>query len=317
MRVDILANNRASFVRPIAEGLDRMLRDCGAEPRLHYDGLEHLMMRQRIDTSSLRSLAGSTMRLPRSRSAFNSFVDRLRGTDLIIVVLNVPGSFSTRLYPNIELLRSRLPGIPIVNYDLHYLPTLDSWAKLILKDQKTGLSPAAVATIGKRKIGLERYDWYLMASVGSHVPLPEGPQPYTLIGIDLDDGTLYPDQQGRFMALVDFPQPQGHYPAFRKVQLEALSLAKVDFEVLDGPYTTEQIRGLYRRTSVFFLAFAEAFGLPIAEVQGCGSKVFTPDPHWAAAHWLGTDYTSRREPRLSPNFVIYDNDAGRLADLIR
>lgn len=293
-----------------------MLVDCGAEPTVHYDGLSALMMRQHPDFSSLRALAGSTLRLGASRSAFGDLVRKLEGTDLIVVVANVPGSFSPGLLPNIELLRARFPKVPIVNYDLHYLPTLDSWGRFLLKGERTQLSAADLEVFDKGKFGLERYDWYLMASVGTEIPLPPGPHPYSLIGLDLDDGTLFPDQRGEFRALVDFAQDRGHYPAFREVQVEALKLAGVKYEVLHGNYSIDEIRAIYRRTSIYFLASSEAFGMPICELQACGSLVFTPDPYWPASHWLGDNYYARREPRLSPNFVVYENDVIALANRI-
>jgi hypothetical protein len=172
MRIEILANDRASFIQPIAEGLERMLRDCGANPRVHYDGLSHLMRSQSIRFSTPRALVGSSFRLATNRKKFNAFVERMRGAELIVVVANVPGSFSPSLFPNIELLRERLPQIPIVNYDLHYLPTLDSWSRALLKDEKTELAPENLRVFRKGKFGLERYDWYLMASVGTYIPLP-------------------------------------------------------------------------------------------------------------------------------------------------
>src|SRR5688572_3300351 len=317
MRVEILANDRASFIRPMADGLRRMLADCGAVPAVHHDGLSNLMMRQKPDFSSARSLAGSTFRLAQSRRSFEEFTARLEGADLIVVVANVPGSFSPGLMPNVELLRARFPEVPIVNYDLHYLPTLDSWGRYLLKGERTQLAAEDLRVFDKGQFGLERYDWYLMASVGTEVPLPPGPHPYSLIGLDIDDGTLFPDQRGQFRALIDFEQNRWQYPEFRKVQLEALELAGVEYEVLQGSYSIEEIRAIYRRTSIYFLASSEAFGFPICELQACGSLVFTPDMYWPASHWLGDDYYVKREPSLSPNFVLYENDPIRLAERIR
>ena len=70
MRVDILANDRASFIQPMAEGLVRMLRDVGADPHLHLDGLSHLMRALSIDFSTPRSLVGSTTKLMMSRGCW-------------------------------------------------------------------------------------------------------------------------------------------------------------------------------------------------------------------------------------------------------
>ena len=90
MRVEILANDRASFVKPMADGLARMLKDCGADARVHYDGIAQMMRLQWAHTSRF----------------------------------------------------------------------------------------------------------------------PPGPNPYSLIGLNLDDGRLYPDQREEFQVLVDFEQPR-------------------------------------------------------------------------------------------------------------
>ena len=142
MRVDILANEKASYLQPMAEGLVRMLRGVGAEARLHSDGLSHLMRALSIDFSTPRSFAGSTTKLANNRREFSSFVDRLRGAQVIVVVAAPPGAFSPSLFPNIEVLRKLLPDTPIVNYDLHYLPMLYSWAKLILATRRPGSHPS-------------------------------------------------------------------------------------------------------------------------------------------------------------------------------
>jgi len=317
MRVDILANEKASYLQPMAEGLVRMLRGVGADPRLHPDGLEHLMRALSIDLSSPRSFVGSSTKLVGNRSAFSAFVERLRGTDVIVVVSAVPGAFSPSLFPNIEVLRKLLPDTPIVNYDLHYLPMLYSWSKLILRNEETQLAPEHLQLFRKGKFGLERYDWYLMVSVGSHTVLPPGEHPYSLIGMNLDDGSLYPGQDGEFMALLDFDVTEFHYPEARKVQLEGVKRSGVKYQRLEGRYPRSEIRAIYRKAGAFLMSRSEAFGLPISEVQACGSLVFLPDPHWAAAHWLGDNFRIKREPSLTSNFVVYENDADALAARLR
>jgi hypothetical protein len=312
VRIAILANEKASFIEPMAQGLARMLRACGVEPVIFSDGLDNLALRQSVDTGSIRSVASSSLRLRASRKKFDAFIDDLSGVDAIVVVANVPISFSRSVFPNVEVLRERLPGVPIINYDLHYLPTLDSWARLLLRGEKTKLGGDDLAIFDKGGFGLERYDWYLMAAVGTELPLPPGPQPYSLIGLDLDDGTLYPDQGDEFRALIDFEQSRGDYPRFRKAQLEALKLAGVQHTVLEGTYSRAEIRKIYRSSAIYFLASAESFGLPICELQACGAKIFLPNAHWAASHWIGGDLHTEREPALSPNFVIYEDDAEKL-----
>ena len=313
MRVDILANDRASFIEPMAQGLVRMLRDLGAEPRLHLDGLSHLMRALSIDFSTPRSLLGSATKLIGNRRTFSSFVESLRDSDLIVVVAAVPSAFSPAAFPNIEVLRRLLPGTPIVNYDLHYLPMLYSWSKLILRDEETKLAPEHLAWFRKGKFGLERYDWYLMVSVGSHTVLPPGPHPYSLIGMNIDDGSLYPEQNGEFMALLDFDVAQLNYPEFRKIQIDAVKRAGVKSQRLEGRYSRPDIRAIYRKAGAFLMSRSEAFGLPVSEVQACGSLVLLPDAHWAAAHWLGDNFYVKREPSLTSNFVVYENAPDLLA----
>ena len=317
MRVDILANDRASFIQPMAEGLARMLRSLGVDARLHLDGLAHLMRALSVDFSTPRSFVGSTTKLLGNRREFSSFVEKMRGTDLIVVVAAVPSAFSPAAFPNIEVLRRLLPNTPVVNYDLHYLPTLYSWSKLILRNEETKLAPEHLAWFRKGKFGLERYDWYLMVSVGSHVVLPPGSHPYSLIGMNLDDGSLYPEQNGEFMALLDFDVSQLNYPEFRKVQMEAVKRSGVNYRKLEGRYPRSEIRAIYRKAGAFLISRSEAFGLPVSEVQACGALVFLPDPHWAAAHWLGDNFHEKREPSLTSNFVVYENDVDLLAARLR
>jgi hypothetical protein len=317
MRVDILANDRASFIQPMAEGLARMLEQVGATPRVHLDGLAHLMRALSIDLATPRSFAGSTLKLARNRREFSAFVEKLRDTDLIVVVANVPGAFSPSLYSNIERLREMLPKVPIVNYDLHYLPMLTSWSKMILLDEETKLAPENLKFVTRGKFGLERYDWYLMVSVGTEVLLPKGPHPYSIIGMNLDDGSLYPGQDGEFMALLDFDANALHYGEMRRIQDEAVRKSGVKWMKLEGRYPRAEIRGIYRKAGAFLMARTEAFGLAVSEVQACGSKVLLPDPYWAVAHWLGDNFYEEREPRLTSNFVLYENSVDSLSASIQ
>jgi hypothetical protein len=317
LKVAILANDRASYIRPTADGLARMLTRCGAEPEVFYKGHHLLALRQSVDASSLRSLAGSAYDLIPVRRAFDDFVQRLAGVDLIVVVAAVPLNFSSSALPNIEALRARLPAIPIVNYDLHYLPTLDSWSRFLLRHEKTKLADYHLKIFAKGSFGLERFDWYLTVAPTTNISLAPDRHPISVIGLDIDDGSLYPDQQGRFTALVDFVQPRDDYLGERKIQLEALRLAGVDHVTLEGEYSMEAIRAIYRGTGLYFLSACESFGLPICELQACGSQVFMPSAFWASPHWLGNDHYAPREPVFSPNFVVYERDPVQLADRIR
>ncbi len=289
-----------------------MVRDCGVTAEVHYDGLELLSLPLTVDTSSPRRMAATAARLLPYRRRFARFVERIAESDAIVAVANVPASFAKDSFPNLEILRRRLPTIPIINYDLHYLPTVDKWSTVILTGRGAGLTAEDMHFIRHGAFGMERYDWYLMASVVSHLPMHPPPMPFTLVGLNIDDGTLYPEQNGEVRALIDFAQPRLDYPSFRGPQMEALDRAGIPYDVLEGEYTMSEIRAIYRRTAIFLLASKESFGFPICELQACGSYIFMPHSFWAEAHWLKDDLLVPGAGRLSPNFCVYDNDSEKL-----
>lgn len=284
-----------------------MMDRRGVEARVHYDGLTRLSMPTSMDWSSIRSTAGTAARLARNRQVLRRFAAELRGMDLIVVVAAVPGSFSRGSLMNIESLRGMVPSVPIVNYDLHYLPTIDKWAAAMLRGEESGLTAQDMEWTARGSFGMERYDWYLMASVVSEIAMPPGPHPYTLIGIDINDGSLYPAQKGKVRALVDFAQNRKNYPSYRTMQIAALEQTGVPYEVLEHELSMSDIRALYRRTSIFLLASRESFGLPICELQACGSLIFSPHADWPGAHWIKEDLRVPGPGWHSPNFRIYNN----------
>ncbi|HUQ19564.1 MAG TPA: hypothetical protein VM099_08115 [Gemmatimonadaceae bacterium] len=313
MRIAVLANDKNSFVKPLAEGFARMAKSLGARPEIFYDGLAMLSLPLGMSWSSPRAVAGQALRMRRHKKTFNEFVERIRNFDLIVVVAHVPSSLTKGSYQNIEALRGLLPDCPIVNYDLVYLPTVAKWSGAMLRGENTGLSEAEQQTMRPGTFGMDRYDWYLVVSPLSEIPMPESPQPCSVIGVNLDDGVLYPDQGEEFRVLVDFEQTRSDYLSFRKIQLEAVERSGVAYEILNKPMTRDEIRGIYRKTGVFLMAHRESFGLPICELQACGSLILTPRAEWAGAHWMKNDLRVAGAGRHSSNFVVYENDAEALA----
>jgi len=314
LHFSILANGGHNFNRTLAEGLARMVIACGATADIHLDGLDALAAPVAIDFETPRSAFGSSLRLVRNRRIFEQLVHRVANCDVIVVVAPVPTSFARGALPNIERIRERLPKIPIVNYAHYYLPTVDKWGPAMLRGVKTGLTEADLRNFRRGSFRMNRYDWYLVASVESEIPLPPGPQPYSRVGVHIDDGTLFPDQNGELCGLIDFAQTRLDYPAYRKAQIDALERTGIPYRVLEGRFTRPEIREIYRRTGVFFLAHRESFGLSIVEVQACGAYVVTPRPEWAGAHWIKKDLTVPGPGILSPNFLVYDDDVGKLTE---
>ena len=317
MRIAILANDKNSFVKPLAEGLERMAKSLGERPKIFYDGLEMLSLPLEMSWASPRAAAGQALRMHGYRKTFHDFVARLRDVDLIVVVAHVPSSLTRGSLQNIEALRDLLPNCPIVNYDLVYLPTVAKWSGAMLRGESTGLSDAEVRTMQRGTFGMDRYDWYLVVSPLSEIPMPDAPQPCSVIGVNLDDGKLFPEQGGEFRVLVDFEQTRSDYLSYRKVQLEALEESGVPYEILNRPLTRDEIRAVYRRTGAFLMAHRESFGLPICELQACGSLIFTPRAEWAGAHWIKKDLRRAGPGQHSRNFVVYENTVSALAEQLK
>ncbi len=289
LKIAILANEKASFVRPLAEGLARMCEDCDAVPEILHDGLETLSLPLRLQKPTPRGVARFVFRSPKYRKRFSQLVERLRPANLIVVVAHVPASLSKRALGNLELLRKRLPEIPIVNYDLVYLPTVQKWGQAMLKDDLSDISREERDLLRPRPFGMDRYDWYLVASPVSEIPMHGGVRPFTHIGLDIDDGSLFPEQT-EFHVLVDFEQRRKDYPLYRKVQIDA---------------------------SALLLSHRESFGLPICEIQASGGQIFTPRSEWAGAHWLKPDDMASGPGEHSSNFVVYENTVEAFVDKIR
>jgi len=292
-----------------------MLSRVEVRSTVFYDGLQQLsslplpfrdyIMRDGIDLKRVtrHTLGYLVHQIP----AIIRFAARLRTFDAVVVVSSIPTAFLRSFFSD-RTVRALLPNTPIVLYDVFYLPTRGPWGKWLKEGTHKFVD-------GPGNWGLERYDWYLCASVVSETPMPPGPQPYSLVGLDLDDGTLRPEQKTEFIALLDFEYPETVRE--RAVQIQACEEAAVPYVVLNGHYSIQKIREIYRNTSVYFLASRESFGLPICELQACGSYVFTPDIHWCPSHWLKTDVSQPGAGELSPNFVVYHSDKSYLIQELR
>ena len=311
MKIAILGNAAASFVRPMAEGLQRMLRRSGVESTVFYDGLERLSALPPPFLEYAMANGPAARKVLRRMikymivevPAIAGFLARLRSYDAIIVVTTIPQAFLTTFFNDVTV-RSLFPRTPIVLYDVFYLATRPGWPQWL----KQGNADMGIPC--PDNWGLERYDWYLCSSVVSEVPMPRGPQPYSEIGLDLDDGSLWPEPKREFTVVLDFECTR--YMRERAVQIQALEASNMKYVVLNGHYSISRIRKIYRQASVLLVAMRESFGLPVCEAQACGAYVFTPYSEWCPSHWLKSDLSRPGPGALSPNFIVYDNDPERL-----
>jgi hypothetical protein len=293
MKIAILSNQERSFVRPLAEGLQRMLISIGVESKIFPNGLTDIRI------CSQKNFLKKQFIAPYKNSRFRHLVSQLKQFNAVIVVGHMPSAFM-RYFMRDHQLRQLLPNTPIVLYDLVYLPTRGMWTKYL----KEGSPEHGIPEGGH--FGLERYDYYLCVSVVSEYPLPPKRNPYALIGVNLNDGSLYADQANEFVALLDFER--SNHSEERRIQVEALKETNTKYIKLTGSYSLKKIREIYRKTSIYFLAHRESFGLPICELQACGSYIFTPYSHWCPSHWIKEDLSISGEGALSSNFVVYNNN---------
>ena len=303
VKIAILADNMDSFRKPMAEGLHRMFLKVGVPSTVFYDGLWAVAERPALSHASRFALVKSGLRAMLQERAFYSLVSRLRRHDVVVVVQTIPANF-TRSNLRDHMLRRLLPNVPIVLYNLIYLPV---WRRAVrwLRD-----GDAARRIRRGEGWGLNRYDWYLTASVHGENPMPAGCELFSLIGVDLDDGTLTVAAKDDFVALIDFERPE--HLRERAVQVSALEQTGTPYVVLHGTYPIAEIRRIYRQCSLYFPAFRESFGLPICELQACGAYVMTPYTHWCPAHCIEDDASAEGVGALPPNFIVYDNDKDML-----
>lgn len=312
MKIAILANDAATFVKPMADSLAKMFLEIGEEPTVHYNGTHFLrsltgpqfgnnplyfLKTVLIDIAKTVVTPFFKFRYKRHLlfTSFQTLEEDLSKSEVIIVVTDEPTAFRPVL--GIEELRRKF-SVPIV---LYTLANVMLWHGTTYKIQKQG------------GFGLERYDWYLYISSIHENPLPRSYDVFSLIGIDLRGNTLYPDQK-EFFAILDFPRKG--FENERAIQVQALEETNTCYYQLDRPMPIEEIRKIYRKSCIFFISCEETFGLPIVELQLCGSYIATPYKNWAPSHYINKNVYEKGEGDLGKNFIVYHNDKETLKNRI-
>jgi hypothetical protein len=304
VKVAILANRANSFYRPLAEGLERMVREIGVDSLLLYDGLASLPRKRRKGAGSGANWKGRLFRWAQDSASwlrYQRLLRSLRTVDVVIIVGHMPIAYFEGHFDD-DRLRRDLPRLPIVLYDLVYLGSRADWVTWLH------------GCVASRRVpkgdhwGTNRYDHHLCITEVSEFPVLPGAERYSPIGINLIDPSLAVEPR-EICALIDFERPD-HLPE-RAIQIQACLDAGIPFKVLHGSYSMHEIRTIYRSCSFYFVAHSESFGLPICEVQACGGIILTPYARWCHAHYLETP-----EPgcsgRLPQNFIVYNNDRQQL-----
>lgn len=305
MKFVIFTDNNYNYRKPMADGLCSQLRRMGHNVIL-YDAGNYWLSK----TSILRTIVSDIYKyLTNLKEGRKLFVPKLKDicffnlrhkkeimeSDCIIVVDNCPNVYYKDNVSRIEEIREYYDG-PIVNYDLHYMPS-QGWYGMIKQKNINNF-------------GLERFDWYLPASVVTEFAVPKSlPHIYNCIGFDLRSEDLYPEQ-AEFLAVLDFAR-EGKEEE-RSIQIAALKATQTKYICLNGKYTRKEIRSIYRRCNLYFTSTRESFSLPVLEVQLCGGMIATPYAKWLPAHFVDKDIYSIGEGNLGSNFIVYDNCQSKL-----
>jgi len=199
----------------------------------------------------------------------------------------------------VSLAPVRAMGRPMLFYEVFYIGGSRTWLDQLPSD------------------ALNRFDAFLSVSGVQDV---KPVQPDSMFVVGMDHAPVQPFlAQRQFTALLDFPR-EG-YEADRELQQRAIQRANIPVTCLDGEYTFEQIEQIYSQTGIAFVAFPEAFGIPIVQLQRYGAYIGSPHREWVKRHALLPDlsaYYDVPEPAFTDNFVIYRDDqelADRLAQL--
>lgn len=281
LKVAIVTRPDFRSPRYLAIGLQRMLRREGVVATCFLHGMLCLMaLRDRFASRRHRLMALVAM----------TWLRRLKRYDVIVVADTVDIAGQSELLAPLRQL-----GKPMLMYEVFALHGSRYWLERL---------PATA---------LNQFDaWLVSSAIHDDKPAP-GP-PIFEIGLEL----LEPPTQSSskpFMAMLDFER-EG-YEEERLVQERALRLAGVPKFTLAGEYSFSEIVAEYERAACAFVAFPEAFGVPIAQLQNRRSLIIAPKRRWANRHALmraGSVFDEGAP--FTENFVFYEDD-DELAERLR
>ena len=176
MNFVIFSDRSYNYIKPLGDGLKHMLEIKGHNVAIYYDGI-YWLHNDNIIKVLLYDIVKMLYNLIHHKKIllyrfyklfmFNNkiFKETIKTSDAVIVVYNCPQSFYKHRLKRMEALRNKYKK-PIINYDLHYLPN-QGWYNELKKNNN---------------FGLERFDWYLLASINTEYSIPkEIPKIYSLI----------------------------------------------------------------------------------------------------------------------------------------
>ncbi|MDN3655865.1 hypothetical protein QWZ08_09535 [Ferruginibacter paludis] len=286
MKIAILTRPENSSPLILAQSLQKQFEEAGVQ----IDLFDEINVLNRLVSFKNNTLSFHFWLGEKIANYFSDrrILKRLKKYDAVVISECIPNGFWKRLY-NVERLKAIIKK-PVLFYEVYYL----------------GNAPSQIAQLINSGDPLfERYDWHLSVTDVTEIKTEPG-KDYTAVGFDLSDTGLQPVSKEEFIALVDFKQPG--YEHIHALQIATLTQLKIKTIILDRHYTIEEIRGLYKVASVFFIQFPEAFGLPIAECLACGVQIFTPDSGWPMSWRLDEQPMPHGKGELPKCFSVYDTD---------
>lgn len=224
-------------------------------------------------------------------------IQALKKVDALVISECIPNAFEKSMY-NIEKLKDILKK-PVFIYEVYWL----------------GNAPTQIETLRNRGYEVnERYDGHLFVSPVTEIRARHLPNTFC-IGLLAKTWNLKPLPKYELLALVDFAQPG--YEAYRELQISQLTRVGIPYIALEKRYSIEEIRDIYRKVSILFLQFPEAFGLPILECLSTGAQVFTPDSGWPMS-WRLDENPEVHGPGILPScFTVYNGGDDLLQKLLK
>ena len=223
------------------------------------------------------------------RDQFNAVLARGQLRQLAAYDFFVVSDTLQSLRDAVSLAPLRALGRPLLYYEVFYIGGSRTWLKKLPTD------------------ALDRFDGFLCVS-GVQDIVPVSPEKMFVVGMDHAPSQPFLPRR-EFSALLDFPRKG--YEADLEVQESAIERAGIPVTRLDGEYTFEQIERVYSQTGIAFVAFPEAFGVPIVQLQRYGAHIGSPHREWVKRHALLCDrsaYYETAEPAFTDNFVIYHSE---------
>ena len=289
-KIAILTSSVDGSPKVLAQGLVHMLSKLEVSSRIYYD--THALLRRLLPLyrRPRRWYLRLHSRLQQKFAHCKEDRQLLKelGTYSAVVFCYVVPNALWRNYFDIESLRKRLTGIPILLYAVMYVGNAPRHQKDLLEGGD---------------FGIERYDWHLSVSEVTETRGEPGPT-WSAIGFDLEHTALRVAPKKEFVVVVDFAQPG--YERYRQEQLAVLRDLGIAPIVLEGRYPMAEIRQIYQEASILFIQSFETFGLPIAECLYTGARVFTPHSGWPMAFRLDPDPQPYGPGTLPEVFHVYD-----------